>query len=92
MMCFGLIGHRQVDQECKSMCTVVRKLRPRLLAVYVGMLNTYNVYIQHNINCKRLSQFPYNCVHTFVFLVSLMMAYQPEACRLINAGIDSCFR
>jgi len=45
------------------------------------------MYTQHNINYKKLSQFPYNCVHTLVFLVSLMMAYQPETCCWINAGI-----
>jgi hypothetical protein len=76
------MGHRQVDQECKSMCTVVRKWGPQLLAVYVGMLSTYNIHICIlNINCKKLSQFPYSFEHSIVFLVSLMMAYHPETCR-----------
>jgi hypothetical protein len=40
------------------------------------------IYIQHtNIYCKKMrAQFPYNCVHTFIYLVKLMMAYQAKTC------------
>jgi hypothetical protein len=38
---------------------------------------------------KIRSQFPYNCVHTLIFLVYLMMTYQSET-RWINTGINNC--
>jgi len=51
----------------------------------------YVIYTQNNnINCKKLrSQFPYNCVHTLIFLLNVMMAYQGKTCCWINTGIKT---
>jgi hypothetical protein len=54
-------------------------------------LPLYVVHTQHNnMNCKQLSsQFSYNCVHSLVFSVSLVLAFQAEMCCWINSGMNS---
>lgn len=41
--CFGLIGHHHIQQEYKSMYTVIWKLRSQLLTVYIVILSIYNI-------------------------------------------------
>jgi len=41
--CFGRIGHHHIQQDYKSMNTLVWKLRSQLLTVYIVILSVYNI-------------------------------------------------